>query len=92
MRGIRAGVEHIHSLGFSHNDLNPTNIALDGNDNLIFLDFESCRKEGDKLLSGGTHSWIDEHYSTSAQAHDISAMKKIEAWLVSIDARTTQNA
>jgi serine/threonine protein kinase len=83
MDGIRAGMDYIHSLEFGHNDLNPTNIALDANDNPIILDFGSCRRFGERLLSRGTSGWIDEDYSTSAQCHDKSAIKKIEAWLLS---------
>jgi len=82
MSGIRVGVKHLHSLGLAHNDLNPTNIALDGDDNPIILDFGSCRKFGEELLSGGTYGWIDEDYSTSAQCHDESALNKIETWLI----------
>ncbi|KAH8693323.1 kinase-like domain-containing protein [Phaeosphaeriaceae sp. PMI808] len=81
MDGIRAGVEHLHSLGLAHNDLNPTNIALDAKDNPIILDFGSCKKFGEELISAGTPSWVDEDYTTSAQQHDIIAMGKIEAWL-----------
>ncbi|KAF2676044.1 hypothetical protein K458DRAFT_380584 [Lentithecium fluviatile CBS 122367] len=92
MRGIRAGVAHLHSLGFAHNDLNPTNIALGGNENPILLDFGSCRKFGEDLLSGGTFGWVVEDYSTSARRHDESAMDKIEAWLVKIGVKATTNA
>ncbi len=81
MDGIRAGVEHLHSLGFAHNDLNPTNIALDAEDNPVILDFGSCKKFGEELVSAGTPGWIDEDYTTSALQHDIIAMVKIEAWL-----------
>lgn len=81
MDGIRAGVSHLHSHGLAHNDLNPTNIALDDDDNPIILDFGSCKKFGEELLSGGTYGWIDEDYSTSEQLHDESALDKIEAWL-----------
>ncbi|KAF2240343.1 hypothetical protein BU26DRAFT_470815, partial [Trematosphaeria pertusa] len=81
MEGIRAGVEHLHALGFAHNDLNPMNIALDSNDNPIILDFRSCRRFGEQLLSAGTYGWIEEDFTTSAQRHDEFAMKKIEAWL-----------
>ncbi|KAF1849621.1 uncharacterized protein K460DRAFT_269746 [Cucurbitaria berberidis CBS 394.84] len=83
MRVIRAAVKHLHSFRLAHNDLNPTNIAIDGDDNPILLDFGSCRRFGERLLSGGTFSWIDEDYSTSAQCHDELAMVKIEAWLLS---------
>jgi len=82
MNGIRAGIKHLHSLGFAHNDLNPMNIALDGDDNPIILDFGSCKRAGEQLLSAGTYGWIDECYSTSARQHDESAIAKIEAWLM----------
>jgi serine/threonine protein kinase len=82
MNGIRAGVKHLHSLGLAHNDLNPSNIALDGDDTPVILDFGSCKKFGEELLSGGTYGWIDEDYSTSSQSHDESALDKIEAWLL----------
>jgi len=81
MNGIRAGVRYLYSLGLAHNDLNPTNIALDGDDNLIILDFGFCKKFSKEFLSGGTYGWVDEDYSTSAQHHDESALDKIETWL-----------
>ncbi|KAF1993989.1 hypothetical protein P154DRAFT_47441 [Amniculicola lignicola CBS 123094] len=82
MNGIRNGVRHLHSLGLAHNDLNPSNIALDSDDNPIILDFGSCKKFGEELLSGGTYGWVDEDYFTSAQRHDESALAKLEAWLI----------
>lgn len=81
MNGIRAEIKHLHSLRFAHNDLNPMNIALDKDDKLLILDFGSCRKFGDALLSGRTPGWIDEDYSTSAQHHDETALQKLDLWL-----------
>ncbi|KAF2756789.1 hypothetical protein EJ05DRAFT_78399 [Pseudovirgaria hyperparasitica] len=81
MDGLRAGIEHLHSLGLAHNDLNPTNIALDTEDNPIILDFGSCKRFGENLISAGTPGWIDEDYTTSAQQHDLIAIGKIEAWI-----------
>lgn len=79
---IRAGVRHIHSLGLAHNDLNPSNIALDKDDHPVILDFGSCKQFGAQLISAGTLGWIDEEYSISAQRHDESAMDKLETWLL----------
>lgn len=90
MDGIRAGVEHLHSLGLAHNDLNPMNIALDKDDQPVILDFGSCRKFGDALLSGGTHGWIDEDYSTSAQHHDEIALQKLDLWLKAKQSDSTE--
>ena len=92
MDGIRAGVRHLHSLGLAHNDLNPSNVALDGDGNPIILDFGSCKKFGEELISGGTCGWVDEDYSTSAQHHDEIAMGKIEAWLREMKAKRVEEA
>lgn len=81
MRGIRAGIEHLHSLGLAHNDLNPMNIALDTQDRPVILDFGSCRPFGEKLLSAGTPGWIDELYDVSSAKHDESAIEKLDVWL-----------
>ena len=81
MDGIRAGVRHLHSLGFAHNDLNPMNILLDKNDRPVIIDFGSCRKFGEQLVSAGTPGWIDEEYIISAQDNDEAALQKIDLWL-----------
>ena len=87
MHKIREGVKHIHSLGFAHNDVNPTDILLGSNDNPVMIDFRSCKRAGEELISGGTYGWIDEDYSTSAQSHDESALEMIDKWLRSITLR-----
>lgn len=89
INGIRDGIAHLHSLGYAHNDLNPMNIALDKCDQPVVLDFGSCRKFGEQLLSGGTPGWIDEDYSISARQHDESALEKIELWLQQNNSRRT---
>ena len=62
MCGILSALKHLYCLGLAYNDLNPTKIALDGNDNPILLDFGSCRRFGEVLLTGGTPGWTDEGY------------------------------
>ncbi|KAI6866058.1 hypothetical protein KC338_g4888 [Hortaea werneckii] len=79
--GIKAGMEFLHSLGLAQNDLNPMNIALDKDDQPVILDFGSCRKFGDPLLSGGTPGWVDEDYTTSSPGHDNIALQKLDLWL-----------
>ena len=56
INGIRASVRYLYSLKLVYNNLNPINIALDGDDNLIILDFSSCKKFSEELLLGGTYS------------------------------------
>ena len=77
MRELRAGIEHLHSLDYAHNDLNPMNVAMDKGDAPVILDFGSCRKFGEALLSGGTPGWIDGGFGASAAQHDVSALRKM---------------
>ncbi|KAF2195698.1 hypothetical protein K469DRAFT_758471 [Zopfia rhizophila CBS 207.26] len=51
LRSIRIGIEHLHSLGVIHCDINPTNILFRGND-FVIGDFDSCKPEG-----GG--AWVE---------------------------------
>jgi serine/threonine protein kinase len=51
--GIKKGIVHLHSLGFIHSDLTTRNIIFcEGDDRARFpviVDFDACRKEGEKL-------------------------------------------
>lgn len=64
-RQLRAAVEHIHDLGFAHNDLNPSNIALNERDEAIVIDWGSSKRFGERLISAGTLEWIDEAFEVS---------------------------
>jgi serine/threonine protein kinase len=79
---IAAGIEHLHSLGLIHNDINPSNIMLDEDNNAIIIDFDSCKREGEKLgIKGGTFMWCEEGVDTSLKANDIYGFKEIEKLL-----------
>lgn len=81
MDGIRASVRYLHSLGLAHNDLNPMNILLNKDDEPVIIDFGSCKKFGEQLVSAGTPGWIDDEYIMSARENDETALLKIESWL-----------
>ncbi|KAK4644010.1 hypothetical protein QC761_0048200 [Podospora bellae-mahoneyi] len=49
LRAIEDGLLHLHSLGLIHNDLNPSNIMFDNDDNVVIIDFDSCEKQGAAL-------------------------------------------
>ncbi|PFH61521.1 hypothetical protein XA68_17098 [Ophiocordyceps unilateralis] len=75
--GIEAGVRHMHNLGLIHNDLNPSNIMMDGHHPVI-IDFDSCKREGDKLgVKAGTYGWslLDQDYSR--RENDLYSLSKI---------------
>ncbi|KAL4061768.1 kinase-like domain-containing protein [Scleroderma citrinum] len=47
IEGVHAGLRHIHSLGYVHNDVTPTNIMIDEDGHPVLIDFDACRKLGD---------------------------------------------
>lgn len=59
LEGIKNGLDHLHSLGLNHNDVNPANIMLDQQDVPVIIDFDSCECEGGTPLGTGTPGWID---------------------------------
>ncbi|KAM0551726.1 hypothetical protein ACHAPJ_008293 [Fusarium lateritium] len=81
LKGIKNGISHLHSLGLIHNDINPTNIMLDPNDNPIIIDFDACTVEGGKLIKGGTPFWNLEFTEVASRKNDLSGLSKMEEWL-----------
>ncbi|KAF4983607.1 hypothetical protein FZEAL_1016 [Fusarium zealandicum] len=85
MESLGSAIHHLHSLGWAHNDLNPTNVLVTEDRRPILIDFGSARRIGEKLsTSRGTKGWIDcemKDYTTSETRHDTSALTKIRTWL-----------
>ena len=54
---IRRGIEHLHRLGITHNDINPYNIMFKSDGTPVIIDFDSCAHVGEKLVKGG--GWED---------------------------------
>jgi len=56
MDQIESGLQHLHSLGFAHNDLSPANIMFNSDETeAILIDFDSCDRFGKPLNRGG---WV----------------------------------
>ncbi|KAF2452746.1 kinase-like domain-containing protein [Lineolata rhizophorae] len=85
MEAFESAINHLHSLGWAHNDLNPGTILVNEAGMPVLIDFGSSHEIGKKLTtSRGTKGWIDEDmkdYTTSERRHDISALDKIRSWL-----------
>lgn len=81
LRGIKRGLDHLHSLGLVHNDLNPNNIMIDDDSNPVIVDFGSCRREGaPKDRTAGTPGWYRES-DRSVKENDYFALGLIARWL-----------
>ena len=79
LKGIESGIHHLHSLGIIHNDVNPSNIMFKADDDTpVIIDFDSCGREGDRLVKAGTMGWSDDSFDVAATKNDYYGLKKIE--------------
>jgi serine/threonine protein kinase len=82
IEGIKNGLDHIHALGFVHNDITPSNIMLDEHETPIIIDFGSCRAKGVSLEDvGRTYEWYDDEVQTASPSNDLHALAEMEAWM-----------
>ncbi|KAL4957021.1 kinase-like domain-containing protein [Aspergillus filifer] len=85
LNGILSGIKHLHSLGLVHNDINPSNIMFDEDDNPVLIDFGSCRRMGEHLYEtrcGRTPYWYDPEVETAEPKNDLDAFEELKLWLV----------
>ena len=82
LQGVKEALDHLHSLGLNHNDINPCNIMLDEQDVPIVIDFDSCQREGESLNNTGTPGWTDgSSWTTSLREHDDFALEQLSRYL-----------
>lgn len=70
--GIKLAVQHLHSLGYAHNDIKADNIMIDADNAWILVDMDSCRPFGEKLIMAGDRAWI-----ASSPENDKIALDKL---------------
>lgn len=82
MHGIQKGIQHLHSLGLVHCDLNPANILMNG-DTPVVGDFDSCHRVGEKLgIKAGTIGWTSEDFKVALPENDEYGLSKIQEFLL----------
>ena len=75
---IGDGIRHLHQLGLAHNDINPSNIMMDG-EKPVVIDFDSAMPIGEKLGDKvGTFGWELEGAEFSERENDLYGLKKIQ--------------
>jgi serine/threonine protein kinase len=84
LEGIKRGIEHLHSLGLVHNDINPANIMFPAKDDdtAVIIDFGSCRRIGEPAKDvPRTTEWHDDNVVTCLPSGDTDALDEIAEWL-----------
>jgi serine/threonine protein kinase len=84
LEGIERALNHLHSLGLVHNDINPANImfASEDDETPIIIHFCSCRTIGCSLQDvGRTPERYDPGVLTSLPSNDTDALNEIAEWL-----------
>lgn len=79
---VRSGINHLHQLGFCHNDISLENIMFREDDSIVIVDFDSCQRMGDPLgTKRGTPYFSDESATLSSPGNDFYSLDKVEAYL-----------
>jgi serine/threonine protein kinase len=84
LSGIRAGIQHLHSLDIVHNDVTPHNIMFDDDNKPVLVDFDSCRHVGQSLQgtqTKRTYGWYAPEVETALKENDLNALAELHTWL-----------
>ncbi len=87
LSGMRRAIDHLHSIGISHNDINPGNIMFDEDDNPVLIDFDcafyiGAKPEGSRKT--GTRGWSDPDFMASPvsrKENDYFSFRKLTNFL-----------
>ncbi|ESK89396.1 serine threonine-protein kinase [Moniliophthora roreri MCA 2997] len=83
LKGIKSGLEWLHSHGWVHGDICPYNIMLESGSNMIpvIIDFDSCTRLGHHITGkGGTPGWSLDS-DIAEKENDFYGLALIEIWL-----------
>ncbi|KAM0420277.1 hypothetical protein ACHAPT_011938 [Fusarium lateritium] len=81
LAAVQSAVDHLHTLGLAHNDINPGNIMMAKGNAPVLIDFGSCQPFGKRLQTFGTPGWFEEDFWTSEKKHDAFSLGKLRQWL-----------
>lgn len=74
---LESAINHLHSLGMAHNDINPHNIMIKDSAPIL-IDFGSCQLYGKRLQSLGSPGWSEGIFYTSEKSHDDYSINKVK--------------
>ena len=77
-RDIRSAVDHLHHLGFCHNDIHMNNVMFDDERNAYLIDYEYAYPEGNELLEiNKTSSKKNDFDAIQRMQHEVAAMQAL---------------
>jgi serine/threonine protein kinase len=80
LQGWEAGIRHIHSIGYVHNDVHPTNLMVLDDGTPVVIDFDMLTKKG-AIQYGGRFEWSDQEVNVASEKRDWDGMQEIRTWL-----------
>lgn len=85
---IQSAARHLHSVGYSHNDISACNIMFDRSDVPLLIDLDSCTPLDEPLTKGGVvggwrgPSFSKEEFQKSSVECDELSIQFVRDWLV----------
>lgn len=80
--GIKEGIRHLHSLGYVHNDLTPSDIMITEDDIPVIMDFDTATPPGAALdQAKRTYGWFDPETVVAQASNDLEAIEELRVWL-----------
>lgn len=77
---IRKGLDHLHSLGFCHNDMSPYNVMLKDDDTAVIIDFDGCLPAGEETIKEAC-TGFSRDLGVSEEENDWFGLQRIEGWM-----------
>ncbi|OAA67872.1 Protein kinase-like domain protein [Niveomyces insectorum RCEF 264] len=81
MTRLRLAVDHLHALGYAHNDINPNNIMI-RNGQPVLIDFDAARPFGAELGKAGSPGWSpdneEDSWKVSSKDNDYYALNLLQ--------------
>ncbi|KAB8356400.1 hypothetical protein FH972_023983 [Carpinus fangiana] len=92
IQGIEQGLKFLHSLGYAHNDVNPSNVMFKSSDDTpVIIDFDSCLRIGECISEvKRTYGWHDPQVTEASAKNDFHALRELEIWLSKDTSRNYQ--